>query len=289
MLPFGDDFQLHLEGFTLSKNAKVGATKKHTTSKKPKIISVINQKGGVGKTTTTMNLGAGLANQGLRVLILDLDVQCNLTHMTIGDLGETDRGLCEVMLEEIGLDDIIRETPTEGLYIAPAGESLIHLEVNLMNMVGRELVLKGCFEQTKCLNLFDVVLIDNPPFISLTTLNSLVASNYYLVPLSSEYLPMLGLKWLNRTIEKVKKLNQQLQPLGVVLTMFDQRLNISKGVEELVRSELGELVFKTKIRVNAKHKTAPTVQQTIFQHDPKGNGSLDYAGLTKEFKERLDL
>jgi len=270
-----------------AKGNRKGAITKSDITKAPKIISILNQKGGVGKTTTTLNLGAGLAIKGLKVLIIDLDVQCNLTHMSIGDLAEGDRSICEAMLEETGLDGVIRETSTKGLYIAPAGESLIALEINLANMIGRENVLAHSLKQTSCLNHFDVVIIDNPPFISLTTLNSLVASDYYLVPLSCEYLPMLGLKWLNRTVERVKKLNPKLAPIGVALTMYDQRQAITKSVEELVRDELGDLVFSTRIRVSTKHKTAPTVQKTIFQYEPKGKGSDDYMGLTGEVFRRL--
>jgi len=224
---------------------------------------------------------------GLKVLLIDLDVQCNLTHMTIGDIESGERTICEAMLEETGLDDVIQDTSTQGLYIAPSGESLIGLEINLANMIGRENVLAHSLKQTKTLNQFDVVIIDNPPFISLTTLNSLVASDYYLVPLSCEYLPMLGLKWLNRTVEKVKKLNPKLTSIGVALTMYDQRQAITKSVEELVREELGELVFATRIRVSTKHKTAPTVHKTIFQYEPKGKGAADYMGLTGEVMRRL--
>ena len=270
-----------------AKGTRIGATAKSDLTKLPKIISILNQKGGVGKTTTSLNLGAGLAMSGLKVLLIDLDVQCNLTHMSIGDLGEGDRSICEAMLEEKGLDNVIRETSTKGLYIAPAGESLIALEINLANMIGRENVLSHSLKLTKGLRQFDVVIIDNPPFVSLTTLNSLVASDFYLVPLSCEYLPMLGLKWLNRTVEKVKKLNPRLAPIGVALTMYDQRQAITKSVEELVREELGDLVFETRIRISTKHKTAPTVQKTIFQYDPKGKGSVDYMGLTNEVIRRL--
>jgi chromosome partitioning protein len=191
------------------------------------------------------------------------------------------------MLEETGLDEVIQETSTKGLFIAPSGESLIGLEINLANMIGRENVLSHSLNQTKSLNQFDVIIIDNPPFISLTTLNSLVASDYYLVPLSCEYLPMLGLKWLNRTVEKVKKLNPKLTSIGVALTMYDQRQAITKSVEELVREELGDLVFETRIRVSTKHKTAPTVHKTIFQFEPGGKGASDYMGLTGEVMRRL--
>lgn len=259
--------------------------------KKPVIISVLNHKGGVGKTTTTVNLGAGLALKGLKVLLIDLDVQANLTHQLIGDLGDAERNVCEAMLDETPLDDIIRPTGTERLFIAPAGESLIELDINLFNMMGREQVLKNCIRATKAIESFDVVLIDNPPYVSLATVNSLVASHYYLVPVSCEYFPMLGIKYLNKSVGRVRKLNPSLAPLGVALTMYDQRESITSEVEELVREELADQVFNTVIRVNTKIKASPSTHQTIFQYEnnPKGKSTEDYAALTKEVMNRLNL
>jgi chromosome partitioning protein len=259
--------------------------------KKPVVISVLNHKGGVGKTTTTVNLGAGLALQGLKVLVIDLDVQANLTHQLIGDLGEKERSICEVMLDEAPLDSIIRPTGTEGLFIAPAGESLIELDINLFNMLGREHVLKNCLKNTKGIENFDVILIDNPPYVSLATVNSLVASDHYLVPVSCEYLPMLGIKYLHKTVSRVKKLNPELSPLGVALTMYDKRESIGQQVAALVREELAEQVFETVIRVNTKIKGSPTTRQTIFQYedDPQGRGTIDYSALTREVMQRLHI
>ena len=257
--------------------------------KKPIVISVINQKGGVGKTTTTVNLGAGLAIKGKKVLVIDMDIQANLTHSLIGDIPEHADSVCEVLLSESPFDDIIKETTTKNLFIAPAGESLIELDINLANKMGREHILEQCLKATKCIKSFDIILIDNPPYVSLSTVNSLVASDFYIVPLSCEYLPMLGLKWLNKTVEKVLKLNPKLKSLGVALTMYDKREGITTSVEELVREELEDLVFKTKIRINTKHKSAPTSKQTIFQYEAskEGKGTIDYMGLTEEVLGRL--
>jgi chromosome partitioning protein len=278
--------------------AKAGATgaKSVTPSAKgnktPKIISVINQKGGVGKTTTTLNLGAGLAIKGLKVLIIDLDIQCNLTHCTIGDLPENALGVCEALLDLCSFDSVIKPTSTKNLFIVPAGESLVELDTNLAHEADGARILSVALSNTKSLGDFDIVLIDNPPFISLTTMNSLIASDYYLVPLSCEYLPMLGIKWLEKTIAKVKKRsNPKLQNLGVALTMFDPRQSITKSVEQLVRDELEELVFDTKIRINTKHKAAPISHQTIFQLEASksGKGTQDYMSLTDEVIGRLGL
>ena len=274
---------------------KKGATAPKTggvSPKAPKIISVINQKGGVGKTTTTLNLGAGLAIKGLKVLIIDLDIQCNLTHCTIGDLAEGEPSIYEALIEKTGFDDAIRPTSTKNLFIVPAGESLVHLEMNLANVMDRPRVLSRSIKKTQALNEFDLVLIDNPPFMSLTTLNSLVASDYYLVPLSCEYLPMIGLKWLEKSIAEIRdELNPTLKPIGVALTMFDPRQAITKSVEQLVRDELADLVFDTKIRVNTKAKAAPIAHQTIFQLEgsKSGKGTEDYMALTSEVIRRLGL
>lgn len=261
------------------------------TTRKPLVVSVLNHKGGVGKTTTTANLGAGLALSGLKVLLIDLDVQANLTHQLIGDLPEGQQNICEALLDEKPLDEIIAETGTPGLFIAPAGESLIELDLNLFQKFGREYVLKNSIEQTKVISSFDVVLIDNPPYVSLATVNSLAASDYYLVPVSCEYLPMLGIKYLQKTIGRVQKVNPKLRPLGVALTMYDKRESIARSVAELVREELAEQVFETMIRVNTKIKGSPSTRQTIFQfeNDPEGRGTEDYTALTKEVIHRLNI
>ena len=259
---------------------------------KPYIISVLNQKGGVGKTTTTLNLGAGLAMNGFQVLLLDLDVQANLTHATIGDVEEKQRTICEALIEETGIDDIIHPTGTPNLFVAPAGESLVELDIQLFGKMGREQILKSCLQKTKSLKNWDFILIDNPPYISVTTVNSLVASTHYLVPVSCEYLPMLGIKWLNKTIQKVQvRLNPGLSAIGVALTMHDPRIGITKTVEELLREELEGLVFDSVIRVNSKQKVAPSTRQTIFQfeNNKKGRGTLDYMGLAREVMARLEV
>lgn len=258
--------------------------------KRPVIISILNHKGGVAKTTTCLNLGAALAMRGKKVLEIDLDVQANLTHSLIGDLSEGEDSLCEALISESPFDKIIRPTSTENLFLIPAGESLIELDINLASMMGREQILKQCLQMTKGIENFDIILIDNPPYISLATVNSLVASDYYLVPVSCEYLPMVGLKWLQRTVQRVKKLNPNLKALGVAITMYDMRQGITKDVEELIREEMADQVFASKIRINTKFKATGAVKQTIFQYenDPKGKGTEDYFSLGAEVLERLN-
>jgi len=254
------------------------------------IISVLNAKGGVGKTTSTVNIGAALAMSGAKVLLIDVDLQANLTHSLIGDIPSGEPSIAEVMINEAGLEEIIRSTRTPNLFIAPAGETLIGLDITLAGAMGREQILKNCLKQTDSLSDFDVILIDNPPYISLATVNSLVSSTHYLIPVSCEYLPMVGIKLLNENVEKVrKKLNPDLKLLGVVLTMYDKRESITTQVEMLIREQLEEKVFKTPIRINTKFKSTPIEQQSIFQYegDPSGRGSEDYEHLTHELVTRL--
>ena len=249
------------------------------------IISVLNAKGGVGKTTSTMNIGASLAMRGARVLLIDVDLQANLTHSLIGDIPPGQPSIAEVMSNETGLDEIICPTPTPNLYLAPAGETLIGLDISLAGTMGREQILKNCLKQTESLSEFDVVLIDNPPYISLATVNSLVSSTHYLIPVSCEYLPMIGIKLLNENVEKVrKKLNPDLALLGVVLTMYDMREGITSQVETLIREQMQGKVLQTKIRINTKFKSTPIERQSIFQYeqDPQGRGTQDYESLTNE-------
>jgi chromosome partitioning protein len=261
------------------------------THLRPVIISVLNAKGGVGKTTTTMNVGAALAQVGARVLLIDLDLQANLTHSLIGDLPTGISSIAEAMTQETGLDEIIRPTTTPGLDLAPAGETLIGLDITLAGAMGREQILKTCLKYTQCMPRYDADFIDNPPYISLATVNSLVASTHFLIPVSCEYLPMVGIKLLNENIEKVRhKLNPDLALLGVVLTMYDKREGITRDVEALIREQLGNEVFDTVIRINTKYKSTPIERQTIFQyeHDADGRGSEDYRSLTREIAARLE-
>lgn len=257
---------------------------------KPTIISILNQKGGVAKTTTTLNLGAGLALRGFQVLVIDLDLQANLTQSLIGDLDPDAPSVAESLLYEVGLDKIIQKTTTENLFLAPAGPTMVGLDLNLSGVMGREQVLKQCLRKTKGIEDFDVILLDNPPYFTLVSINSLVASNYYLIPVSCQYLPMKGIQLLNENINKVRaKLNPDLALLGVALTMYDRRQSITSEVENLLQGELGDLLFNTRIRINTKFISTPIDQQTIFQYEKNGKGSDDYEALTLEVIQRLNL
>lgn len=254
----------------------------------PTIISIINHKGGVGKTTTTVNLAAGLAKIGKKVLTVDLDTQMNLTHSLIGDLEEHEQNIAEAIRDKTSLKAVIRETKINNLQIAPSGESMVDLDLQLQSSFGRETKLKNVLKK-ELLEDYDFILIDNPPHIGLTTVNSLVASDYYLVPVSAEYLPLVGIKNLIKTIDQVKSLNPSIRNLGYLLTMVDRRESISSDVETILREAFQGDVFKHVIRINTKMKACPQKKQTIFQAETaKGKGHLDYMNATKELLERLE-
>jgi len=255
------------------------------------IFSIVNQKGGVLKTTLTVNLGAGLALKGYNVLVIDLDSQCNLTQSLIGDIGDT-KNISEIILSDgkENIFDVIQKTSVERLHIAPAGESLASAELQMSNIMTRQYLLEKTLQNT-FLNKYDFILIDNSPSIGLLTLNSLVASHYALIPISCEFLPMVGLKYIINTIKKVqddKRLNPDLEILGYILTLYDKREAITLQVENMLRERFGDKVFKNVIRINTKAKAAPAKQQSIFHYENlKGRGTQDFKNLTIELIEKL--
>jgi chromosome partitioning protein len=256
---------------------------------KPQIISILNHKGGVGKTTTTVNISAGLAKLGKKVLTIDLDIQMNLTHSLIEDLNEEDQNITEAILnEKVSLKAIIRKTSIDNLHIAPSGESMIDLDLQLQSAFGRENKLKNILKKD-LIKEYDFIIIDNAPHIGLTTVNSLIASDYYLVPVSAEYLPLVGIKNLIKTIDRIKILNPSITNLGYLLTRVDRREGISNDIEKVLRDTFQEDVFKNYIRVNTKLKACPQKKQSIFQAETvKGKGYSDYFNVTRELIERLE-
>lgn len=259
--------------------------------RKPIIVSVVNHKGGCLKTTLTVNLGAALARAGKKVLLIDLDAQQNLTSSLVGtqEPREGAATLYDCICDELGLDHLIMETGTAGLDIIPCTEDFMGADLTLVSAVGRESMLTACLKNTRKLANYDLVLMDNSPSISLVVMNSLVASDYFLVPCSAEYLPMLGLSLLGGSIGRITKLAPQLQSLGVVLTMYSRNERICRTVESTLRKELGDTLFETKVRVNTKAKSAPSVRQTIFEyeHSKTGRGTEDFTALASEFLARL--
>jgi chromosome partitioning protein len=260
--------------------------------KKPVVISVVNHKGGCLKTTLTVNLGAGLAREGKKVLAIDLDAQQNLTASLIGPVSseEGKPTLFDALVDETGLDHLIVETPNENLDLIPVTEEFAGADLSLVSAVGRETIFKSCLEQTTGLKEYDFVLLDNPPSISLVVMNSLVASDFFLVPCSADYLPMVGLSLLGDSIAKIRRLAPYLQSLGVVLTLYSRNERICRQVENMLKNRLKGNLFETKIRVNTKAKAAPSLKKTIFEYEKSstGRGTQDFTALAKELLARLE-
>lgn len=257
-------------------------------SSKASVISIINHKGGTAKTTSAVHLAAALARKGKRVLAIDLDTQTNMTHWLIGDVQEGESTIAECILDKtVPIQKIIKQTKTENLDIAPAGESMVNLEIRLTTIIGREILLKKTIESIK--GSYDYIILDNPPNIGLTTINALVASDYFLVPVSCEYLPMVGIKHLLKTIAEIQPLNDKLKNLGYLLTMVDRREGITSDVEDILRQNFPGEVFKSVVRINTKLKACPQKKATIFDLEPSsGRGYQDYMNVGKEILKRME-
>lgn len=253
------------------------------------VVSIINHKGGTAKTTSAVHLAAALAKKGKRVLAIDLDTQANLTHWLIGDIPEDELTIAEAILDEtVLMHKIIKPSSTKNLDVAPAGESMVNLELTLASIKGsRENLLQKALEKIK--TSYDFIIVDNPPNIGLTTINSLVASDYFLVPVPCEYLPMVGVKHLLRTIAQVQSINESLHNLGYLLTMVDRREGITSDVEKILRDSFKNEVFKTVIRIDTKLKICPQKKTTIFEiESPKGRAHEDYMNVAKEILKRME-
>lgn len=262
-----------------------------------RVIAVGNQKGGVGKTTTAVNLAAALAARGLRVLLLDLDIQGSASAFLGMTPGEDDYDVARALLEETSLAKAVVPTRIENLWLAPAGERMSVVDLHLANAYGRERVLERALDPQGFRARFgedfslDVVLIDTAPYLGLLTVNALVAADHVLVPVSCEYLPVLGLKLLGETLDKLRsRAGARSDVLGYLLTMHDGRERITAEVDELLRKRFGDKVFSTVIRTNTQHKSAPSHRRTIFEHEAAGGrGRADYDALADEALARAGI
>lgn len=246
-----------------------------------RIIAIINQKGGSGKTTTAVNLGAYLAIFGRTVLLIDLDPQ---SHSTI-HLGlkphEIQKSIYNVMMEESPLLEIIRKTEISNLFIAPANIHLSGAEIELAGIVGREMVLKDAVERVRY--RYDYILIDCPPSLGLLTVNALTVAKEVIIPVQTEFFALEGMGKLLNTVEIVKKrLNRELDITGIVPTMFDARTNLSKEVIEKIKEYFKDKVYKTVIRKNIKLAEASSHGKPIAIYDPRSTGAEDYESLSRE-------
>ncbi|MDP2494463.1 ParA family protein [Shimia thalassica] len=250
----------------------------------PKIIAVANQKGGVGKTTTTINLAAALQETGNRVLVVDLDPQGNASTGLGIETQDREFTTYDLLVEDAELADVIQPTELDGMSIIPATVDLSSADIELISNEKRSFLLHDALRQP-AMDAYDwdYVLIDCPPSLNLLTVNAMIAAHSVLIPLQSEFFALEGLSQLMLTVREVRQTaNTKLRIEGIVLTMFDARNNLSQQVEQDARDNLGELVFETKIPRNVRVSEAPSFAQPVLQYDPTSKGAEAYRALAKE-------
>jgi chromosome partitioning protein len=246
------------------------------------VVSLLNHKGGVGKTTSAINIGAGLVELGKRVLLIDLDPQANLT-ISLG----IPRQKFTIYEALRGESELTPYTHKPNLDIITSSLDLSGAEMELINEAGREFILRELINQVE--EEYDYIFIDCPPSLGLLTLNALTSSRYVLIPLQTEFLAVQGLAKIKQVIDKVKfRLNKQVEMAGVIATMYDSRRVLNRDVVEIIHKYFGDMVFGTYIRDNIALAEAPAQRKDIFDYNPKSPGAQDYLDLCREFLARVE-
>lgn len=253
-----------------------------------KIISLANQKGGVGKTTTTINLAASLAVLEQKILVIDADPQANATSGFGFDVKNVQSSIYECIIDEIDAEKVILKTEIDNLDIIPSHIDLVGAEIEMLNLPNREYVLKNAIEHLK--NIYDFILIDCSPSLGLITVNALTASDSVIIPVQCEYFALEGLGKLLNTIKIIQnRLNKDLEIEGFLLTMFDGRLNLSNQVYDEVKKHFQEMVFDTVIQRNVKLGEAPSYGKPVILYDASSKGAINHMNLAREILQRNQM
>src|SRR5512141_1594022 len=243
-----------------------------------RVIAFANQKGGVAKTTTTLNLGVALAEKGMKVLAIDLDPQGNLTMSQGWNPDEIDRSMFDVLVHRLPITEIIR---TNELDVAVASIDLAGAELALSSMIGRERALEKALLPVR--EEYDWIMIDTPPSLGLLTINAFVAATGVIVPVQTEYLSLRGLVQLENTLTMVREnLNPRVEIIGIVPTMYDRRITHSREADEILRENFGDLVYNTRIRKTVRFAEAPVKGTSVLAYEPTGEAAGMYRDLAKE-------
>ncbi len=249
------------------------------------IVAIANQKGGVGKSTTAINLGAGLAYQGERVLLVDLDPQGNTTSGLGIDRSAIEYSTYDLLVEDVPIEDVVEPSSVRELFVVPATIELAGAEIELVSMFSREARLGKSLESIA--DDYDFVLVDCPPSLGLLTVNGLAAADEVLIPIQCEYYALEGVSQLMKNIQLIQRsLNPQLDVEGVILTMYDGRTTLAADVVAQVREHFGETAYRTVIPRTVRLSEAPSYGEPIEAYDPMSRGAIAYRELAREFRRR---